>query len=147
VDGLTAGGFVGTPYFASPEQLEQRDEDVRSDIYSLGVTLWYMLTGKPTFSGSLASVIAQHLDKSPPFEMLASLPSQVVSLLHGMLEKDVSRRIQSPAELRVVLKRCIDGLRGTASSAAESWLGSQEPLSIDRRSQPFRARSGVSRRG
>ena len=117
VDGLTAGGFVGTPYFASPEQLEQRDEDVRSDIYSLGVTLWYMLTGKPTFSGSLASVIAQHLDKSPPFEALASLPSQVVSLLHGMLEKDVSRRIQSPAELRVEVKRCIGGLRGTAPSA------------------------------
>jgi serine/threonine protein kinase len=68
VGGLTAGGFVGTPYFAGPEQLEQKDEDVRSDIYSLGITLWYMLTGKPTFSGSLASAIAQHLDKSPPFE-------------------------------------------------------------------------------
>ena len=119
VNGLTASGFVGTPYFASPEQLEQRDEDVRSDIYSLGVTLWYMLTGKPTFSGSLASVIAQHLDKSPPFETLALLPSAVVALLRRMLEKDVSRRIQSPAELRVGLKRCIDDLRGTASSAGK----------------------------
>ena len=116
VNGLTAGGFVGTPYFASPEQLEQRDEDVRSDIYSLGVTLWYMLTGKPTFSGSLASVIAQHLDKSPPFETLALLPSAVVALLRRMLEKDVTRRIQSPSELRVELKRCIEELRGTASS-------------------------------
>ena len=116
VDGLTAGGFVGTPYFASPEQLEQKDEDVRSDIYSLGITLWYMLTGKPTFSGSLASVIAQHLDKSPPFETLALLPSAVVALLRRMLEKDVARRIQSPAELRVALKRRIDDFRGTASS-------------------------------
>ena len=107
---------MGTPYFASPEQLEQKDEDVRSGIYSLGITLWYMLTGKPTFSGSLASVIAQHLDKSPPFETLALLPSAVVALLRRMLEKDVARRIQSPAELRVALKRRIDDFRGTASS-------------------------------
>jgi serine/threonine protein kinase len=40
---VSLGGFVGTPHFASPEQLEEREIDVRSDIYSLGVTLWYML--------------------------------------------------------------------------------------------------------
>jgi serine/threonine protein kinase/formylglycine-generating enzyme required for sulfatase activity len=117
--GLTAGGFVGTPYFASPEQLEQRDEDLRSDIYSLGITLWYMLTGKPTFSGSLASVIAQHLDKSPPFETLALYPSAVVALLRRMLEKDVALRLQSPSDLRSELKRCIVGLRGAALSARD----------------------------
>ena len=60
---LTSGGFVGTPFFASPEQLDRQAEDIRSDIYSLGVTLWFMLTGKPTFVGSIASVIAQHLDR------------------------------------------------------------------------------------
>ncbi len=41
--GLATSGFLGTPHFASPEQLEEREIDVRSDIYSLGVTLWYML--------------------------------------------------------------------------------------------------------
>src|SRR6202035_5654575 len=46
-----AGGFVGTPHFASPEQLEERDIDIRSDIYSLGATLYYMLTGRPPYSG------------------------------------------------------------------------------------------------
>src|SRR6516225_5165858 len=65
---LTVSGFVGTPYFASPEQRERQPEDVRSDIYSLGVTLWYMLIGKPTFTGSVGSVIAQHLERPPPFE-------------------------------------------------------------------------------
>ncbi len=105
---LTSTGFVGTPYFASPEQLDQRSEDIRSDIYSLGVTLWFMLTGKPTFMGSVASVIAQHLDKPPAFESLAVLPTPVVNVLRKMLEKDVESRIQSPQELRAELKRCID---------------------------------------
>jgi len=69
-----------------PEQLDQRSEDIRSDIYSLGVTLWFMLTGKPTFMGSVASVIAQHLDKPPAFESLAVLPTSVVNVLRKMLE-------------------------------------------------------------
>ena len=43
--GLTHGGFVGTPAFASPEQFTDAPVDVRSDIYSLGATLWYLLTG------------------------------------------------------------------------------------------------------
>src|ERR1043166_8983678 len=47
---LTHGGFVGTPAFASPEQFEKSALDVRSDIYSLGVTLWFALTGKTPFS-------------------------------------------------------------------------------------------------
>jgi serine/threonine protein kinase len=58
---VTIGGFVGTPHFASPEQLEERDIDIRSDIYSLGATLWFMLAGKPPFQGSMASVIHQQL--------------------------------------------------------------------------------------
>src|SRR5215472_6609539 len=115
---LTMRGFVGTPYFASPEQLDRQQEDIRSDIYSLGVTLWYMLTGKPTFVGSMASVIAQHLEKSPPFESLAILPAEVVSVLRQMLEKEKSRRIQTPSELRTELKHCIESL--AAERPAES---------------------------
>ena len=47
---MSMGGFVGTPHFASPEQLEEKDVDVRTDIYSLGVTLWYMLAGRAPFA-------------------------------------------------------------------------------------------------
>ena len=71
---LSLGGFVGTPHFASPEQLEERDLDVRSDIYSLGITLWYMLAGQPPFGGSMAQVMSQHLSKPPPFEKFKMLP-------------------------------------------------------------------------
>jgi len=115
---LTATGFVGTPYFASPEQLDQRTEDIRTDIYSLGITFWFMLTGKPTFMGSVASVIAQHLDKPPAFESLAVLPACVVGVLRKMLEKEVEQRIQTPQELRAELKRCMDILREAGTDAA-----------------------------
>ncbi len=114
---ITSGGFVGTPYFASPEQLDRQTEDIRSDIYSLGVTLWYMLLGRPTFTGSVASVIAQHLDKSPPFEALAILPAEVVAVLRKMLEKDREQRIQTPLVLRNELKSCIERLRNLQTSA------------------------------
>ena len=114
---LTVRGFVGTPYFASPEQLDRQTEDIRSDIYSLGVTLWYMLTGKPMFIGSMASVIAQHLEKTPAFDSLAILPTQVVAVLRRMLEKDKSKRIQTPSELRVELRSCIERLSATQPAA------------------------------
>src|SRR6201987_3175481 len=108
---LTSGGFVGTPFFASPEQLDRQAEDIRSDISSLGVTLWFMLTSKPTFVGSIASVIAQHLDRTPPFDDLAILPREVVAVLRQMLEKDRDNRIQTPAALRAELKACAEKLR------------------------------------
>jgi len=54
--GLTHGGFVGTPAFASPEQFTNAQVDVRSDIYSLGVTLWYLLTGHRPFEGATIEV-------------------------------------------------------------------------------------------
>ena len=96
---LTQGGFLGTPHFASPEQLEEKEVDIRSDIYSLGVTLWCMLTGKAPFSGSMAQVMSKHLYKPVPVEQLAGLPAAVVDLLKHMLEKQPENRPQI-AELR-----------------------------------------------
>src|SRR5260221_489580 len=78
---VTVGGFVGTPHFASPEQLEERDIDIRSDIYSLGATLWFILSGKPPFQGSMASVIHQHLGSLPSPDVLATFPPRLVEIL------------------------------------------------------------------
>jgi serine/threonine protein kinase len=122
---LTIRGFVGTPYFASPEQLDRQPEDIRSDIYSLGVTLWYMLTGKPTFMGSMASVIAQHLEKTPAFDSLAILPAQVVGVLRRMLEKDRTKRIQTPWELRLELRSCIESLSAPQPAARPETKGAE----------------------
>src|SRR5256714_5325965 len=106
------GGFVGTAHFASPEQLEEKDIDVRSDVYSLGVTLWYMLAGGAPFIGSLAQVMSAHLHKPPPFDKLKHVPEPVHEVLRHMLEKDQSKRLQTPVETRKELEDCIRVLTG-----------------------------------
>ena len=108
---VSMGGFVGTPHFASPEQLEERDLDVRSDIYSLGITLWYMLAGRTPFGGTLAQVMSQHLSKPPPFEQL-EMPSAMAALLKRMLAKEAGERFQTPTELRKAAEQCADSLKG-----------------------------------
>jgi serine/threonine protein kinase/TPR repeat protein len=112
-----AGGFVGTPHFASPEQLEERDIDIRSDIYSLGATLYYMLTGRPPFSGSVAQIMSQHLYKPIPLEPLSWVPPCVTALIEKMMQKDREKRPQTPVELRQEIVNCLAQLQGASSTA------------------------------
>ena len=116
---LSMGGFVGTPHFASPEQLEEKEIDARSDIYSLGVTLWYMLAGQAPFAGSMAQVMSQHLSKPPPFEKLDKLPAPVAEVLRRMLAKDPAERYQSAGELRKAVEEVLDQV-GDAPAVAGS---------------------------
>jgi predicted ATPase len=92
-------GFVGTPEFASPEQFAGVGIDIRSDLYSLGATLWEMLTGQVPFSGSPGEVMFQHQHARLPIEDLRDLPQPIITLLEALLEKDPERRIRSPIEL------------------------------------------------
>jgi serine/threonine protein kinase/TPR repeat protein len=114
---VSMGGFVGTPHFASPEQLEERDLDVRSDIYSVGVTLWFMLAGKTPFGGSMAQVMSQHLSKAPPFEKL-NVPPSMARLLRRMLEKNPTNRPQNSTELRRDISQCLAELASPDASIA-----------------------------
>jgi hypothetical protein len=103
---LATAGFIGTAHFSSPEQLEEGKVDVRSDIYSLGATLWFMLTGRPMFSGSVAKVMSQHLSTPPPWAELNSLglDPAVHDLLRAMLAKDPEERPQTALELKRLLQ-------------------------------------------
>src|SRR3981081_9670 len=109
------GGFVGTPHFASPEQLEERDIDIRSDIYSLGATLYCMLTSRPPFSGSVAQIMSQHLYKPIPLEPLAYLPRCVIQLIERMMDKDREKRPQNPVDLRQEILGCLGQLPATTT--------------------------------
>ena len=93
------GAFVGTPEFASPEQFAGVGVDIRSDLYSLGVTLWEMVTGQMPFRGPSAEVMYQHQHAPLPRERLKDVPQPIVVLLEVLLEKDPGRRFQNPAEL------------------------------------------------
>ncbi len=95
----TPGGFVGTPEFASPEQFAGIALDTRSDLYSLGVTLWEMLTGRMPFRGTPGEVMYQHQHTPLPLEELEDIPQPLVVLLEVLLEKDPARRFQNPADL------------------------------------------------
>ena len=95
----TPGAFAGTPAFASPEQFAGVGVDIRSDLYSLGLVLWKMVTGDVVFKGSPAEVMYQHQHAPLPTEELEHVPQPVAFLLEILLEKDPSRRFQRPAEL------------------------------------------------
>jgi hypothetical protein len=95
----TPGAFAGTPEFASPEQFAGVPVDIRSDIYSLGVTLWEMVTGKTPFRGTPGEVMYQHQHTPLPLEELEGAPQPLVVLLEALLEKDPGRRFQNPGDL------------------------------------------------
>src|ERR1700736_4206724 len=97
------GGFAGTPDFASPEQFAGVGVDIRSDLYSLGVMLWEMVTGHAVFRGSPAEMMYQHQHAPLPLDQLEGVPQPVVILLEILLEKDPGQRFQNPAELLKVI--------------------------------------------
>src|SRR5271167_352344 len=132
----TPGAFSGTPEFASPEQFAGVGVDIRSDLYSLGVMLWQMVTGHALFDGSPAEVMYQHQHAPLPLEQLKGVPQPLVVLLGLLLEKDPARRFQSPAELLKVMPMVRDaidaGRRITRQSLqktphADSRVGTRKP--------------------
>ncbi len=107
---------LGTADYLAPEQaLSSHDVDVRADIYSLGCTFYYLLTGHPPFpTGTLAQRIASHQSKMPPDirRDRAECPRELVEICVQMMQKHPSRRYQTMSDVADVLER---------------WLASQRP--------------------
>jgi serine/threonine protein kinase/Tfp pilus assembly protein PilF len=117
----TQAGFIGTPAFASPEQfagVQQLPIDTRSDIYSLGVNLWYLLTGRTPFIGrTMEEIRARQIDELP-LEQLRNLhlPAQAIALLKSMLAPDPKNRPQTARELLSAVHSCYERFNPEARS-------------------------------
>src|SRR5207249_8885568 len=117
---LTHDKFVGTPAFASPEQIEHSALDVRSDIYSLGETLWFALTAKTPFTGrTLTEILRAQKSNALPSEQLkvAHVPHRLKSLLESMLAFEPASR-PGTSELAARLHRCSPEARSVRRTRA-----------------------------
>ncbi|MGD0088376.1 MAG: protein kinase [Planctomycetota bacterium] len=108
-----AGIAMGTPFYLSPEQIEGKTEaDIRADIYSLGSTVYEMVTGRPPFEGETPAVVMlKHLNEQVPspreIDHAISLP--FCHMLEKMMAKDPAERYQTPAELSADIARVKQG--------------------------------------
>src|SRR5581483_12005391 len=106
---LTPAGAMsmGTPDYMAPEQaVDLHAADIRADVYSLGCTLWYLLTGQPPFpGGTLAVKLLAHRQREPPaLEYLRpDVPAGLALVVRRMLAKHPDERYQTPREVAEAL--------------------------------------------
>ena len=112
---ISSGGqVIGTPYYMAPEQVRGEDLDARADIYSLGATLYRVLTGEPPFDApSPMSVLSKHLtdDVVPPRSRapVRALPPDADRIVLRAMAKSVEDRYASAAEVQQDLERALRG--------------------------------------
>jgi len=99
----TEGQILGTPSYMSPEQAQGKLLDVRSDLFSFGVVLYEMLSGKRAFSGDSSIEVMNAVLKDDPPDLPASVPATLNRIVRRCLEKDTARRFQSAADLEFAL--------------------------------------------
>src|SRR5437016_2756059 len=111
--GLTrVGAILGTPLYMSPEQCRGESLDARSDIYSLGIIAYQMLSGAPPFTGETTTVIRAHTESQPKVlrEHNRKLPKRVSRLIMSALDKDRGARPQTAAAFANAMRANADGL-------------------------------------
>lgn len=103
------GQLLGSPAYMSPEQITGEPIDARSDIYSLGASLYQMLTGNVPFEGDIGSILAQHVNKPPlpPSAHDAAIPANLDEIVLRMLSKAAKDRFQDCGELTAALARSV----------------------------------------
>lgn len=119
---LTQSGVtMGTPLYMSPEQVEGKSLDCRTDVYSFGVTCYHMLAGHPPFEGeSPFEVALQHVrvEPKPLAQIRPDVPAALCALVHKMMAKDPAGRYQTCRELLADIGRVREGLSGQAAAVS-----------------------------
>lgn len=142
--------FVGTPHYISPEQAQQKEVDFRSDIYSLGATLFHLVTGRTPFEGDRSIIImTKHIteDLENPRSLNPALSHGIADLILKMMEKEPSARQQTPEELINDIKIVLETgeLPGTSKTRPKSRRLRHRGASA-RRGRRIRRRPGSNRR-
>jgi serine/threonine protein kinase/predicted ATPase len=138
-EGITGeGAIIGTPEYMSPEQVEGKETDQRSDIYSLGVVLYEMLTGKVPFEGEgTFSIALKHRDETPPHprELNPEISAKLSAIILKCMAKEKEKRFQSAQDLL----QDLDALeKGTEIATAETkpqipaFLAEERPVKEER---------------
>ncbi|OWY60310.1 hypothetical protein B7486_69855, partial [cyanobacterium TDX16] len=115
-----AGTVMGTATYFSPEQAQGLRVDPRSDLYSLGVTLYEMLLGRPPFAGDPVAIAYQHVQTlpTPPRQVNPAIPPDLDAIIMKLLAKDPAQRYPDAESLRGDLRRFLEGQPTTAGAAA-----------------------------
>lgn len=115
---LTRADFhPGTPQYMSPEQAAGQSIDARSDLFSLGSTLYTMCTGRPPFRGENSLGIIRRIAESEPTpiqEINSRIPDWLCAIIKNLMAKDRANRIQSAAQLRELLGKCLSHVQQPA---------------------------------
>ncbi|MHC5536836.1 protein kinase domain-containing protein [Singulisphaera rosea] len=142
------GQALGTPDYIAPEQiLNATNVDIRADIYSLGGTMYYLLTGRPPFlAKSLYDIYQSHISReaSPLNLIRPEVPAELASLVAKMLTKERSRRFQTPDEVAKALtpffRKPAVGGAGTGRTTAQDPRASRNPQPLrSKKTSPNRA--------
>ena len=132
--GITgAGVMIGTPEYMSPEQVEAKEVDQRSDIYSLGVILYEMVTGRVPFEAETPFAIGmKHKSETPqdPNELNSQIPEDLSKVILRCLEKDKAKRYQNADELHAELSNLEKGIPTTEKIVPERKPSTSKEITV-----------------